>query len=158
MLHHSVFLVKQYTNLYFLWVLGDPFYGWTFQKYFMDMRVKVLCLIRYIRVWNEIFQCVNNVRFAGLHVFICGVFYQLPSAKRLPIYATASSVKGYLSLGLLITFKKLELTKFMKQRGGVDSLVYQTKFWGKKIDDNVRKHWILGLLKEWFIILKGWCA
>ena len=80
------------------------------------------------------------MRFAGLHVFICGDFYQLPAVRRLPIYATASSMKRYLSLGLSRTFKKLELTKIMKQGGDVDSLVYQTKFGKKKIDDNVRKH------------------
>ena len=53
--------------------------------------------------------------FAGLLVLICGDFYQLPTLKGLPIYASSSSVKRNLNLDLRRKFRMAELTEVIRQ-------------------------------------------
>ena len=63
---------------------------------------------------NEIFGCGGNVRFSGLPVLVCGDFYQLPPVGGLPMYANASSMKGYLNIDLWRNFKFAELAEVMR--------------------------------------------
>ena len=51
---------------------------------------------------------------------MCGDFYQLPPAKSLPVYSSATSTKAFLALDLWKKFQMVELTEVMRQRGDHD--------------------------------------
>ena len=53
---------------------------------------------------NEIFGYSGNEPFAELPVIVCGDFFQLSSVKVLPVYSSATSIKGFIALNLLRKF------------------------------------------------------
>ena len=49
---------------------------------------------------TEIFRYSGNEPFSGLPALVCGDFCELPPVKVLPVYSSATSIKGFLALGL----------------------------------------------------------
>lgn len=88
---------------------------------------------------SEIFLCDSNIPFAGLPVFICGDYYQLPPVRGLPVAASLPSMKGYLSLDLLTNFGMAELTEVMRQKGDSNFISRLNKIRKGEIDSNIRK-------------------
>lgn len=88
---------------------------------------------------NEIFQCEGYVPFAGLALLIYSDFYQLSPVRRLSVYTSASSMKGYLSLDLCENFRIAELTDFIRKKRNNDFISLLNKNRKGEIDRNVEK-------------------
>ena len=66
---------------------------------------------------NELFRYSGNEPFAVLPVIVCGDVFQLPLVKGLPLYNSAASIKGFITLALWRKFQTVELTEVMHRRG-----------------------------------------
>lgn len=69
---------------------------------------------------KEKFGYSGNEPFAGFPVIVCGALDQLPLVKGSTVYSSATSIKGFLALGLWEKFQMLGLTEVMRQRGDYD--------------------------------------
>ena len=97
---------------------------------------------------NEIFGYLGNEPFAGLLVFVCGDFFQLPPLKGLPVYSSAESRKRFIALDLWRKFQVVKLTEVMRQRGDFEFISLLNKIREREIDDHVENSLKLRFLKE----------
>ena len=86
---------------------------------------------------TEILRYSGKEQFAGLPALVCGDFYQLPPVKVLPVYSSATSVKGFFALGLWKKFQMVELTEVMHQRGDHDFIRVLNKITEGNINEDV---------------------
>ena len=86
---------------------------------------------------TEIFRYSGKEPFAGLPVIVCRDLYRLPPVKGLPVYSSATSMKGFLALDLWKKFQMVELTEVMRQRGDHDFIRVLNKIREGNISEEV---------------------